>query len=78
METILREALFDYIKTADNPSSDLRKLLQTYYSYEPSMSQRITAVFQLANVKYNGEYVNGFTTELVDQSRIDLETKEEE
>lgn len=75
METILREALFDYFKTADRPSSDLRNLLQQYYTRNPDLSERIYTMFQLVDVrKDDGAYSNGFTAKLINQSEIDLET----
>lgn len=79
METILREALFDYFKTADNPSSDLRQLLQQYYTRQPDLSERIYTMFQLVNVREkDSSYCNGFTDKLINQSKKDLETIDDE
>lgn len=77
LEWILREALFDYFATADNPSFELRQLLYRYASFDPSLSERMIAVFQLARVRdSNGGCVNGFTDKLIAQSEIDLNEKQ--
>lgn len=72
LEWILREALFDYFATADNPGFELRQLLYQYASFDPSLSERMIAVFQLAKVRDNNGYVNGFTDKLIAQSEMDL------
>ena len=72
MESILREALFDYFATADKPAFELRQLLQQYASYNPSLSERMITVFQLSKVRDDNGYVNGFTDKLIAQSEIDL------
>lgn len=72
MEMILKEALFDYIAGADNPAYVLRQLLQEYATYDPGLSERIYTLFQLAQVRDNNGYVDGFTDELLRQSEIDL------
>lgn len=41
METILREALFDYMAGADKPGYELRQLLQQYATHDPDLSERI-------------------------------------
>lgn len=73
MERILREALFDYFATADNPTFELRQLLEQYASYDPSLSERMITVFQLSKVRDDQGYVNGFTQKLIDQSEKDLQ-----
>lgn len=74
MESILREALFDYISGADNPGFELRELLREYpyFSPNPCLSDRICSMFGLVQVLGDDGYVNGFTDELLEQSKIDL------
>lgn len=73
MESILREALFDYISSADKPGFDLRKLFYQYALKEPTMSERICTLFQMVNVRDNSlEYTNGFSEKLLAQSEKDL------
>lgn len=78
MEDILREALFDYFTTSDNPSYDLRQLLKSYITEQPSLSQRICTLFQLVNVRTNGQYANGFTEKLIKNAEFIIETIHEE
>ncbi len=75
LERILREALFDYFATADKPSAELRRLLQEYALYDPSLSERMITVFQLSKVRDDNGYVNGFTDKLIAQSEKDLGEK---
>ena len=73
LEWILREALFDYFATADKPAFELRQLLYQYTSFDPTLMERMIAVFQLALVRNkDGSYTNGFTDKLIAQSEIDL------
>lgn len=73
MESILREALFDYIAGVDKPGFELRQLLQQYALRNPSLSERICTMFQLTRVRNDdGSYANGFTDELIKQSEKDL------
>lgn len=72
MEMILREALFDYMAGADKPGYELRQLLQQYATRDPNLSERIYTLFQLAQVRDDNRYVNGFTDKLLRQSEIDL------
>lgn len=73
VETILKTALYDYLSTADNPSFEVRQLLdQVWTGKEPTLSQRIMTMFSLTQVREDGAYVNGFTEELMAQSDIDL------
>jgi hypothetical protein len=65
METILREALFDYMAGADKPGYELRQLLQQYATHDPDLSERIYTLFQLAKVRDDNRYVNGFTDKLL-------------
>ena len=68
MGSILKEALFDYLDTADRPGSDLRNLFNQYNFTEPTMSDRIINMFQLVRVKEEGKPVNGFTDTLLAES----------
>lgn len=72
IESVLREALYDFMTDATNPGHELRQLLCDYPTKEPSLSERICTMFQLTQVKNNDGYMNGFTQELIDQSRQDL------
>ncbi len=73
MERILQEALFDYMASADKPGFEMRQLFQTYALRDPSLSERIITLFQLATVRNDGgSYTNGFTDKLMAQSEVDL------
>lgn len=73
MESILREALFDYLNSADKPGFELRQLLYQYATYHPSISERICTMFQLTRVRNDdGSYTNGFSDVLLGQSEKDL------
>ena len=73
MESILREALFDYIANADKPDFELRQLLQQDISREPTLSERICTMFQLTRVRNDdGSYANGFSEKLLAQSEMDI------
>ncbi len=74
MESILREALFDYISGANNPGFELRELLREppYYCSNPTLSDRICSMFTLVGVQNDDGYINGFTDKLLKQSKIDL------
>ena len=73
MESILREALFDYIANADKPHFELRQLLQQYILREPTLSERICIMFQLTRVRNDdGSYANGFSEKLLTQSEVDI------
>lgn len=73
MESILEEALFDYLNSANKPGFDLRQLFYQYALRDPSLSERICTMFQLVIVRDNfGQYTNGFTDKLIAQSEIDL------
>ena len=76
LESILLDALFDYISSADKPGSELRQLFHQYASREPSLSERICTMFQLTRVRNNnGSYANGFSDKLLIQSEKDLSGK---
>lgn len=73
MESILLEALFDYLNSSDKPGFDLRQLFHQYALHDPSLSERICTMFQLVKVRNDsGCYVNGFSEELLNQSGKDL------
>ncbi|MCM1215387.1 MAG: hypothetical protein NC548_12815 [Lachnospiraceae bacterium] len=73
MESIMSEALFDYMNCADRPGFELRQLFHQSVLREPTICERIATMFQLTGVRgKNGEYVNGFTKELLEQSEKDL------
>lgn len=69
--SILKDAIIDFFDTADNPKLLFREFLQDSYlswSKELTMSERIIQFFTLVEVKdlTKGEYVNGFTKELIE------------
>ena len=69
MESILKEALFDYLNSANKPGFDLRHLFHQYALSDPSLSERICTMFQLVTVRDDsGQYTNGFTDKLMAQS----------
>ncbi|MCI9433309.1 hypothetical protein AALB19_00375 [Oscillospiraceae bacterium 50-58] len=73
MESILREALFDYIATADKPGFDLRQLFYQYALREPTLSERICTMFQLVKVRDDSfGCTNGFSEKQLTQSEKDL------
>ena len=74
METILREAMFDYMATADKPAADLRNLFYVFATSHPPITERICSMFSLTNVwdPVAQAYCNGFTDVLVERSRIAL------
>lgn len=72
IRSILLEALYDFINGANNPGFELRQLFYQYPIRDPSLSERICTMFELTQVREAGQYVNGFTKELIEQSDIDL------
>lgn len=73
MESILQNALFDYIANADKPDFELRQLFQQYALREPTLSERICTMFQLTRVRNDdGSYANGFSDKLLAQSEKDI------
>lgn len=72
LEDVLKEALFDYIATANKPGAELRNLFARGHMEEPTMSERIMTLFQLAQVRRDGKLINGFTEQLLRQSKKDL------
>lgn len=73
MESILLEALYDYLNSADKPGFDLRQLFYQYALHDPSLSERICTMFQLIQVRDDSlRCVNGFSEKLLTQSEKDL------
>ena len=76
IESILLEALYDFMNTATRPGYELRQLFYQYPTHNPTLSERICTMFQLTQVKKksNGvyQYMNGFTDVLIKQSESDL------
>lgn len=72
MERIMSEAMFDYLDGARKPGFELRQMFHSYFSKEPSMSERIAVMFQLTQIRDDDGYVNGFTQEQIDKSEIAL------
>lgn len=76
IESILLEALYDFMNTATRPGYELRQLFYQYSTHNPTLSERICTMFQLTQVKKksNGvyQYMNGFTDVLIKQSESDL------
>ena len=76
IESILLEALYDFMNTATRPGYELRQPFYQYPTHNPTLSERICTMFQLTQVKKksNGvyQYMNGFTDVLIKQSESDL------
>ena len=76
IESLLLEALYDFMNTATRPGYELRQLFYQYPTHNPTLSERICTMFQLTQVKKksNGvyQYMNGFTDVLIKQSESDL------
>lgn len=76
IESILLEALYDFMNTATRLGYELRQLFYQYPTHNPTLSERICTMFQLTQVKKksNGvyQYMNGFTDVLIKQSESDL------
>lgn len=76
IESVILEALYDFMDTASHPGYELRQLFYQYATYNPSIAERICTMFQLTQVKERiGEIhvcTNGFSQKQLDQSEIDL------
>lgn len=59
VESIMVNAVYDYIDTCDKPSTFLR-LMYDCIAKDVSLTQRICIAFTLVKVKNDDEYVNGF------------------
>ncbi len=76
LESIMKEALFDYLDSADHPGAELRRLFDwPGMGPEPAMYERIASVFSLAQIKDGKSWVNGFSEKLEQQSLKDLNRK---
>lgn len=62
MESIMIEAVYDYIDTCDRPSSFLRQIRECV-AKNISLTQKICIAFTLVQVRRDGEYINGFKEE---------------
>lgn len=72
MNQILEEAFFDFIDGAVNPSCELRQLFHCHVSKDAGLMERICIMFSLTQVLSDCVYINGFNSELIKQSEIDL------
>lgn len=76
IESVLLEALYDFMNTATRPGYELRQLFYQYSTRNPTLSERICTMFQLTQVKEKScgvyQYMNGFTDALIKQSESDL------
>lgn len=69
---ILLDAVEDYLDTADKPSSFIWSLRQGRKFYNND-AEIICSAFRDVSVRNEfGKYVNGFSEEVISQSRIDL------
>jgi hypothetical protein len=59
MESIIRNAVYDYIDTCDKPSTFLR-LANECIEKNLNITERFCVAFTLVQVRNNGKYVNGF------------------
>lgn len=71
VDEILHTALRDYIDGVKKPSFVLWQL-QECGKWVQSEAEKICSMFALVQVKDDDGYVNGFTDELLEQSKIDL------
>ena len=62
LESILMDAVYDYIDTCDRPSTFLR-LVNECIAKDISRIQRICIAFTLVKVKNADKYINGFKEE---------------
>lgn len=66
LNVIMFDAMCDYIDSCDKPSFFLRELDRVYNKENISIAEQIAITFELVEVKdENGNYVNGFTAELL-------------
>ena len=62
MESIMMDAVYDYIDTCGRPSTFLR-LMKDCIAKDVSLIQRICIAFTFVKVKNDDEYINGFKEE---------------
>lgn len=72
MENIMEEAFFDFIDCAVNPSHELRQLFHCHVPENAGFLERVCIMFSLTQVLSDCTYINGFDSELIKQSEIDL------
>ncbi len=66
MQSIMFEAMCDYMDSCDKPSTFLRILNNQVCDDSLSLAERIALAFVLVQVRENGHFINGFTPELMD------------
>lgn len=73
LETILFEALCDYINGVKNPAFVLWSIREDG-KFKNNLTDKIIAMFSLVQVREGDDlhYINGFTEELLEQSKVDL------
>jgi hypothetical protein len=73
LDNIIFEALRDYINSAKNPGYVLWSIRENG-KWHDDLYEKIIAMFSLVQVREGNDhhYVNGFTEELLKQSKIDL------
>lgn len=71
LDEMLYTALADYIDGVKKPSFVLYELKE-YGKFANSIAEKICNMFSLVQVRDDTGYINGFTDELLEQSKIDL------
>lgn len=73
LENILFDALMDYINGVKNPGFVLWSIREDG-KYKNTLLEKIIAMFTLVQVREGDDfhYINGFTEELINQSKEDL------
>lgn len=66
MDSIMFEAMCDYIDTCDKPSAFLHEMNNLVYREKYSRAEQIAVAFELVQVCENFQYINGFREELWD------------
>lgn len=62
MESIMIDAMYDYIDTCNKPSTFLR-MIRNCIKKELSLTEKICVAFTLVQVKKDDKYINGFKEE---------------
>ena len=62
MESIMVDAMYDYIDTCNKPSTFLR-MIRNCIEKELSLTEKICIAFTLVQVKNDDKYINGFKEE---------------
>lgn len=73
LENILFDALIDYINGVKNPGFVLWSLREDG-KFKDTLSEKIISMFSMVQVREGSDYhcINGFTEELINQSKEDL------